>query len=262
MKWRWWYALLLIAVIVAVVIAAGRVGGSYLARERARAAEAQKLTDQGNLVAAQGERDALKREAGDLRRKLGDLDTALKRAEADARGARVVATRYYAAWARASGKPRPSVPGAPQACPGPLPGPSEPPAAGPAVLLAEGDRVKVEVGTVELETKKGNTVVTGAVNVFRLDSPDHLELIIHQAFDAKLSKAINQAAPRPRGEGWAGGLGAGLLLMPGRVPTYLVGGSVSPPPVDFLGLRWEALGGVKGSPSGEWLATVDVLGRR
>ncbi len=255
MKVQWWW--LPVALVAFLVL--GLLGRSQASRlleeERERGAEAQRLKDQGLIVALTSERGALRDDVARLTAESADLRDALARARAASPGTRpVAASQLRTGSVPASGAARPQPP---TTCP-PVPAPAPPPEREeePACLLAEGDLGEVRMESVELQTKAGNHVVVAALSAWRL-SPEPATVLLHGPAEAPLSRAAEERPPDPRG------LSLGLGLTGAVGPEgWMVGPLVGAPPRDALGLRWELMGGAAFGPSGGWVASLSLLGRR
>jgi hypothetical protein len=252
MKLPWWVLPVAVAVMLVLLALGGWKASSYLQREVAAATEAQRLRDKDVIVKLEQSRYAERATAAKLMADNADLRAAVAKAQAASPGARPVSTTQASTGpVTASGPGRP-----PPAAPAPgVPEPSQPPAA-PVCLLAVGDRGELRADEVELETKLGNRVVTGALSAWRLD-PGGPVNILHGPLSAALTRATVEAPAATRGV--SAGLGAVAAL--GR-SGWLVGPAVSPPPLDVLGLRVELVGGVAFGPAGDWAVQAALLGRR
>ena len=255
MKPQWWW----LPVALVALLGLGLLGRSQASRileeERARGAEAQRLEDQGLIVALTSERGALRDDVARLTAESTDLRDALARARAASPGTRPVATtRLRTGQVPAAGAPRPAV-----VCPStptPTPTPTPPREETPECLLADGDIGELRMESVELQTKAGNHVVVAALSAWRLE-PEPATVLFHGPAEAPLSRASEERPADPRG------LSMGLGLTGAVGPEgWLVGPLISAPPRDVIGLRWELLGGAAFGPSGDWVAHLSVMARR
>lgn len=267
---RSWWALPLLLVLVAMVLAWRLDAGRRAEADRARLAEEARLRAEGLLVVEQVRSKDLAAEARRLAGENTDLAAELARARRAAPGAVVVATVSARTGPRpASGSARPG-----PACPAPTPPiegqppspiipktiPPEPACpldvVGPLTgrcLLEAGDLVEIRVDQVELETREGARVVVGAAAVWRL-GPGAEERLASGGFQAPLSAAKEPARPPP--PGWGAGLYAGLSR-----EGWALGPALALPPARLWGLQGEVVVGVGVGPNGAWQGSGAALVR-
>lgn len=242
---RSWWALPLLLMLVAMVLAWRLQAGREAAVTARRLAEEAQLRAEGFLVVEQAKTRDLEREARRLAGENLDLAAELARARAAAPGARVVGTVSASTGPRtAGGAPRPG-----PACPPPE-GP--PPAqiipriipAPPACVLAAGDTGEIRVDQVALETREGAQLLVGAASVWRLDPAPQTKLL-SGGFQATLSTAKKEAPPQTLR--WGGGLYLGLSR-----EGWAIGPAVALPPARLLGMQGEVVLGWGVGPNGAW----------
>ena len=147
-----------VAVVLILALAtAGAVTWRYLHHDSggARLAEATAIEAKGGVVEIPEDQAALIAEVAMLRAKIRDLDEALDTAEKAAPGAKPITI------IRASTGPLQCTVPPPQALPVAVP--SKP---CPACVIATDEHPEIKVDAVELETKAGNTVLSGAAGVY------------------------------------------------------------------------------------------------
>lgn len=228
--WKSW--LVAAALLVAAVFLWNR---EHRARTDAlRSAEAARLELQNQIVAHEQTRRELQGSISGLLENNASLEAALSEARTAAPDAKPVrAARLDTGPLAVAAKPE--APRVPRAAPA---------VAKPCALAVE-DAVSIEVDTVDLETKAGNTLVVGTASVFRVDPPPK-ELLASGRFQAPLSRSEALAPPsEPR---W----GVAALAFCGA-PGCAFGGGPMFPPVRVLGARVEAVSGLLVGAGGVWL---------
>lgn len=206
---RRWAPLVAALLVVGLLVSAWN-GRRVAVHEAERLAEAADLRAQGLTVEVQATRAHLARVVAFLAEK----DAALAAALADARR-KAPTARPVAALDASTG---PVVaPGTSRRC-----------------LLSEGDTGEVRTRQVTLRTDKGNAIVVGTAEAWRL-SPD--TLLLSGPFAASLTNAAELAPPSPLG--WAGGVSASCSRA-----GCSVGPAISAPPWRILGGQVEASAGV------------------
>lgn len=197
---------------------------------------AAELREKGLIVKHDASESGLKAELEALRKGNSELDAALREALAKAPQTKVVTVeRLVTKEVPTLLVPRPVVPGST-----------------PQYVLAAGDRTRIEVARVELQTKDGNLIVVGTASAWRV-TPTEAKLM-EAPFSASVSRTsgLTSAAAVP-----PAGFGVGLYGAFGP-HGYLVGPAVALPPL--LG-RVESQLGLGLGPTGEWQAAGSAVFR-
>lgn len=235
------YAIPILSFVVAALLVFAWNGERRATREATRLAESEHLRAEGLTVEVQATKAALRSSVAALTAK----DDLLAKALADARRAApdaqpVEALEVSTGHVAAQGTPRQAPPAAA----------GTPPA---ACLLGDGDPAEIRVRQVTLRTDKGNAILVGTAEAWRL-SPGEPARIVRGAFSAPLSSAAELAPPPPLG--WAFGVSAAC-----SASGCAFGPAVSAPPWRVLGGQVEASAGAPFVGSGV-SANASILYRR
>lgn len=199
----WWMAALALAASVAVVMALVAEHRGRRVDEVERRAEAQRLRDEGRVVAAEEDSGAVRAELARV------LAAGVRPPPPDSR---VVATARVSTGTVVVPQPRA------EAIPPRSAETSATPVAGtPPCLVQAGDSVEIRVAGVAARTRAGNTVVDGVASLWRTAPPPAAEVVSAPFSAAASTVVVDEQVAAPRPESWAVGPAAGLV---GGHPAY------------------------------------------
>jgi hypothetical protein len=248
--WRW--TPVLGVALAAVWLVCKLDAGRSAAGEAARLAEAEALRAKGQIVTVIDSRAAIAGKVKRLEAESVDLRAALAVARRAAPGARpTLVVRASTGGVAAGGTPRDAGrPPNPAGGRGPGAKTESLTGAGPACLLAAGDRGEVRVDQVLLETRAGNLVFVGAASAFRVSPAPETRL-----FGGQLRAEV--AAQKPPG---APGWGAGAFVGVGR-GGWAAGPAFAAPPARLGPLRLELVAGAGLGANGVWTGGATGIAR-